>query len=67
MFINDQYWKIRNLMNLETGDNPAWNCLAGQYKHLSQVMFQCKDTYLSEEKEENSGILDTSEYYSEIL
>ena len=44
-------------MNLETGDNPAWNCLIGQYKHLSQVMFQCKDTYLNEEREEHSGIL----------
>ena len=51
-------------MNLETGDNPAWNCLIGQYKHLSQVMFQCKDTYLNEEKEEHSGIF---EFYLNIL
>jgi len=42
-------------MNLETGDNPAWNCQIGQYKHLSQVMFQCKDIHLNEEKEEESG------------
>jgi len=56
--LDEQKKIIRNLMNLETGDNPAWNCLIGQYKHLSQVMFQCKDTYLNEEKEEHSDTLE---------
>ena len=44
---------IRNLVNLDIPDDPAWNCIAGQYKHCSKVLFQCKDEYLSREQENN--------------
>lgn len=39
-------------MNLECPDDPAWLCIAGQYKYSSQVLFQCKDKYLTAEQEE---------------
>ena len=42
----------RNLVNLESPTDPAWLCIAGQYKHCSQMLFQCKDKYLTLEQED---------------
>lgn len=44
--------RYRNLVSLESPDDPAWLCIVGQYKHCSQILFQCKDNYLILEKEE---------------
>lgn len=52
---------LRNLTNLESPNDPAWLCIAGQYKHCSQILFQCKDKYLSLEQEE------IGKYFSDLL
>ncbi|KAK4002670.1 exocyst complex component 2 [Daphnia magna] len=50
--LEEQKKIIRNLTNLECPNDPAWLCIAGQYKHCSQILFQCKDKYLGLEQEE---------------
>ena len=53
--LDEQKKIIRNLVHLETPDDPAWSCTVGQYKYCSKVLFQCKDDFLVKEQEETSN------------
>ena len=45
--LDEQKKIIRNLVHLETPDDPAWNCAVGQYQYCAQLLFHCKDEFIS--------------------
>uniref|UniRef100_A0A8C5WPW5 Exocyst complex component 2 n=1 Tax=Laticauda laticaudata TaxID=8630 RepID=A0A8C5WPW5_LATLA len=49
--LHDQKRYIRYLSDLHAEGDPAWQCIGAQHKWILQLMHNCKETYIKEQKD----------------
>ncbi|KAJ7338482.1 hypothetical protein JRQ81_012372 [Phrynocephalus forsythii] len=48
--LHDQKRYIRYLSDLHAEGDPAWQCIAAQHKWIQQLMHNCKESYIKEQR-----------------